>query len=358
MGARGEVLLVDEPGEPRTRGLACVDQLSQRGTGELRVAVEAGVPRESAPLHLPGPLDALADDGRALALRQPEEVLGPQRSHFDVQIEAVEDGTGDAAAIAFFGRNRADAAIRLWIRRVAARAGVHRPEQHEARRHGGAILGAHQGDLAIFEGLPERLERRVAVFRQFVHEEHAPMRERDLARPQRRPSADEARDGDGVVRRPEGPRREQTLPRIQAAGHGPDRRRLDRLLEGAGGKQPGQPAGQHGLSGAGRADEERVVTSGRGHLEGPLRRFLAPDFSEIELDGLRRRFGGLGGRVGASSAERRGSLGERPRPMDANPLHQRAFRRVLLGDDQTLEAAPARLERDGKHAAHRQHVPG
>src|SRR5207237_9048261 len=123
----------------RTRGLAWVGQRWQRVTGEVRVAVEAGVPRESAPLHLPGPLDALADDGRALALRQPEEVLGPQRSHFDVQIEAVEDGTGDAAAIAFFGRNRADATVRLRIRGVAARAGVHRPEPHEGSPHGSEI---------------------------------------------------------------------------------------------------------------------------------------------------------------------------------------------------------------------------
>ena len=100
------------------------------------------------------------------------------------------------------------------------------------------------------------------------------------------------------------------------------------------------------------------MAPGGGDLEGPLRRFLSPDVGEIELGGWRNRLGRLGGRAGSHSAERLGSLGECSRPIDAKPLHQRTFRRVLLGDDQALEPALARLERDGEHTAHRQQVSG
>ena len=49
----------------------------------------------------------------------------------------------------------------------------------------------------------------------------------------------------------------------------------------SGGRRPGQAAGEHGLARARRAEEEQVVAAGRGHLERPLGRLLAPHLGEV-----------------------------------------------------------------------------
>ena len=153
-------------------------------------------------------------------------------------------------------------------------------------------------------------------------------------------------------------RGQKALPRREPAGHRPDGRRLHSFLERERGKQPGKAAGEHGLSGPRRSDEESVVPARGGHLERPLRGLLPAHVGQIERRHGRRLLRRGCGRATSRPAERLRRLGQRAGAVDADPLHQRTLGSVLLGHDQALEPALARLQRDGQYAAHRQHLAG
>src|SRR5580704_14092950 len=65
----------------------------------------------------------------------------------------------------------------------------------------------------------------------------------------------------------------------------------------------GEPGRQHRLAGAGRADHQEVVATGRGDFEGALGAFLALDVPEVEHGGARRRQLRLGRRQQLSALE-------------------------------------------------------
>jgi hypothetical protein len=67
-----------------------------------------------------------------------------------------------------------------------------------------------------------------------------------------------------------------------------DPSRLERLVELEARQDGGKPAGQHGLPGAGGADEKDVVATGGGDFESPLGGGLTPDVGEVH--GLDRAF--------------------------------------------------------------------
>ncbi len=74
---------------------------------------------------------------------------------------------------------------------MAAGAGVHRRDQREAGRERERARRAGDVDVAVLERLAERLERVAAELGQLVEEEHAVVREADLARTRERPAADQ-----------------------------------------------------------------------------------------------------------------------------------------------------------------------
>ena len=66
-------------------------------------------------------------------------------------------------------------------------------------------VGTGDADVAGFQRLAQRIEHRTLEFRQFVEEQHAKMRQADLARPHLEPAADQRRHRCAVMRRAEGP---------------------------------------------------------------------------------------------------------------------------------------------------------
>jgi hypothetical protein len=54
-------------------------------------------------------------------------------------------------------------------------------DQHEARRIGDAVIGAGDRDLAVLEQLAQRIQHAWVELRQLVEEQHALMRQRNLA---------------------------------------------------------------------------------------------------------------------------------------------------------------------------------
>jgi len=63
-----------------------------------------------------------------------------------------------------------------------ARAGVHRADEHEVRRVGHRRLRAGDRHHTILDRLSEHLEHLLAELRKLVQEQHAAMRQADLAR--------------------------------------------------------------------------------------------------------------------------------------------------------------------------------
>src|SRR3546814_10329770 len=74
---------------------------------------------------------------------------------------------------------------------MAAAARVHRRDELDARGEGDVGVGARDADLARLERLAQRIEHPALEFGKLIQEQHAEMRETDLARPHTQPAADE-----------------------------------------------------------------------------------------------------------------------------------------------------------------------
>jgi len=120
-----------------------------------------------------------------------------------------------------------------------------------------------------------------AELRHLVEKQHAVMGEADLAGPRNGAATDECHVADRVMRRAKGPRRQQSGARKDQPGHRMHGGDFHRLVEREGRKDAGQAAGHHGFSGAGRAHEQRVVTSRRGDLQCAAGQQLTVDVGEI-----------------------------------------------------------------------------
>jgi hypothetical protein len=82
----------------------------------------------------------------------------------------------------------------------SAGARVHRRHQLEGRGKVSLARGPRNGDAPRFERLAQHFQDLAAVLRELVEEQHAVMRERDLAGPRRRAPAHQRDGGAGVVR--------------------------------------------------------------------------------------------------------------------------------------------------------------
>ena len=133
----------------------------------------------SARLRDPG-----GDHRARLAVGRRREGFGRHRRHVDTQVDAVEQRPADAALVTRDRVGRA-AAGQAWMAELAARTRVHRGDQLEARREIGAPRRARDRDAAGLERLAQRFEAGSLPLGQLVQEQHAVVRERDLARPRR-----------------------------------------------------------------------------------------------------------------------------------------------------------------------------
>ena len=115
-----------------------------------------------------------------------------------MDVDAVEHGAADAIVAARDRRRRAGAAAR-GITVPAAGAGVGASDEHEVCREDQRAGAAGDGDDLVFERLAEHFEHACAELRQLVEEEHAAVRERDLAGAGPVATADEAGVANRVV---------------------------------------------------------------------------------------------------------------------------------------------------------------
>ena len=158
-------------------------------------------------------------------------------------------------------------------------------------------VGARDGDFAGLERLAQAVEHRALEFGQFVEEQHAEVREADLAGAHFQPAAGQRRHRGGVVRAAE--RAGAADPAfLQRAGDRGDHRHFERLGRGQLGQDAGQARGEQALARARRPDHQQVVPARRGDLERALGGLLPLDLLEV---GPARRRHGLARRSGWAS---------------------------------------------------------
>ena len=140
---------------------------------------------------------------------------------------------------------------RLWraatfprgIASVPTGTGIHRRGEHEAGGKDGGPGGARDPDGAFLEWLSQRVEHVSREFRGLVEEEHAVVRETDLAGPRAGAAADECHIGGGVMRGPEGWGGQQTRTRGQEPRDRMDGGDLERVVKGERRQDAGQTDG-------------------------------------------------------------------------------------------------------------------
>lgn len=154
--------------------------------------VEVGVEPARAPqLCIAGAHDARADDVAGFAGRRVGSQFGGRQARdFQMQVDAFQQRPGDLAAVSLDRFGMAAAAAR-GIARPAARTGIHRGHQLEARREFALPRRARDGDDAGLQRFAQDFQRAAIPFGQFVEKEDAVVRQRDLARPRLCAAADD-----------------------------------------------------------------------------------------------------------------------------------------------------------------------
>ena len=148
--------------------------------GHLGVAGGGGA-GEAVALPVAGGLHAGADSGGGLTpVCSRSEVAVADAGHLDLEVDAVEERPGDAAAVADDLVGLADAGA-VAAAGVAAGAGVHAADQHDGGGIDDGDEAARDGDAPLFERLAHDLEGVAAELGELVEEEDAVVGEGDLA---------------------------------------------------------------------------------------------------------------------------------------------------------------------------------
>lgn len=102
---------------------------------------ENSFPFEAFSLNIAGAFDAGADVEAPLSVARGFEFIEGDARDFDVEVDSVHNGTGNAGFVAcgFAGRAGAEA---LGVAEVSAGTGIHRGNEDEARRKMERTLGA------------------------------------------------------------------------------------------------------------------------------------------------------------------------------------------------------------------------
>ena len=118
----------------------------------------------------------------------------------------------DTLRLVIGGAARRAAAGQRRIAEMAAAARVHRRDQLDPRREGDVLLARATLTLPVSSGWRSESSTGALEFRQFVEEQHAEMRQADLAGPHPQPAADQRRHRGAVMRRAERPARAGSCP--------------------------------------------------------------------------------------------------------------------------------------------------
>ena len=169
-----------------------------------------GTVRPSLTVHLcpPRPGYALPDHQRRFGRTPVAKLFAGKARHVDEKVHPVYERSGDTSLVAFDLPGSAPARP-PGITRVPTRARVHGADERDPGRVAQSGRHPRDGDVTVFQRLPQDFEGPAPELRELVEKEHAQVRQRHLAGPRVAPPARETSGRHGVVRRPERPAPEQ-----------------------------------------------------------------------------------------------------------------------------------------------------
>lgn len=297
--------------------------------------------------------DAFADFFGFFAAGGAGEFFVFDEGDFDMEVDAIEEGAGDALAVVF-DLARIATAVAFGVAEEAAGAGIEGGDEDAFGREGKGASGAGDSDFTVFEGLAEDFEGGAAEFGEFVKEEDSVVRKGDFAGAGVGAAAEESGVGDGVVGRAKGSGDEEGFFRVEEAGDGVDLGGLDGFVFAHVGHDGGKAFGEHGLAGSGRPYHQDVVAAGDGDFEGALDVGLAFDVFEVDfvaaLGAKEFLTIELEGGDGAFAGEVVIGLVEVGDGDDFDAFSDGGFGGVLGGDEDFLAAAVLGFDGDGEDA--------
>ncbi len=98
-----------------------------------------------------------------------DEFAGLQRQGVQVDVDAVKQGAGNFMAVTFDLKGGAAANFSRHIL-PAARAGVHRRDEHKTGWETQASFGPRDGDIAVFQRLAQNFQHMAVEFQEFIQE--------------------------------------------------------------------------------------------------------------------------------------------------------------------------------------------
>jgi len=348
VGAGAEIQFGHRDANQLLRLVAELAMLLDLARPHSRVAVDLFVGPEARLLPLTGTPNAIADWGGGFFGARAGDVAIFDGWNFDVEIDAVEQRSGNSLAITL-DLDRTAAAFAFQIAEVSARAWIHRGHEHELGRKCDAAGGARDRDFAVFERLAHDFERGAFKLGELVEKKDAMMGQTHFARRRNGGAAEQADVGNGVVRRAKGPRGDEGLFAAQHSGNAVDLGALDRFLDRHRRDDGGDAFRQHRFPGSGRADHEQVVAAGDGHFDCALHVSLPFHVAEVDFVILMRfekcsqvAAGRLHRGLSADELE---SLPEILDTVDVDAFDHSGFVCVRFRNENGLLAAPPRFER-------------
>ncbi len=130
--------------------------------------------------------------------------LGALAGHGNVQVDAVEQGPGELAAVTL-DLIGATAAAPAGVAEKPARAGVHGRHQLEAGRETDLVAGPGDHDVAAFQGLAKHFQHAAVELGQLVQKQNAMMGQGDFSWLRATAAPHQRRAGCAVVGMPEWP---------------------------------------------------------------------------------------------------------------------------------------------------------
>src|ERR1700757_4242458 len=161
-------------------------------------------------LSFPGLDDALADGSGSFLSAFAGNVTIFDGRHFDVQIDSIEQRTGDALTVTLHLHGAA-AAFAFEIAEVTARAWIHCRYEHELRGKCDTPCRARHCDLSILERLTHHFQCRSFELRKLIQKKDTIMGQAYFARIRKRAAAEQTDVADGVMRRAKRSRRHKGL---------------------------------------------------------------------------------------------------------------------------------------------------
>src|SRR6202162_6632692 len=127
----------------------------------------------------------------------------------------------------------------------------------------------------VVKWLAHHFQHVALKLRQFIKKQHALVTQRTSTRARVRPSANQARIANGVVRRTKRPRAYKSLSTFKCSRDAMNARGFNRFLERHGRQNGWEALCQHRFAGSRRTNEQNIVAARTRNFQGPLRCLLS-----------------------------------------------------------------------------------